>query len=233
MNEKKEFLIMSLKKAAEHFESSTLTMSQYLRYQSNYSPESPSLQMIYKYLGRWDVALEIAGLKKQENRYIRCARCGNKYDPSMNKKYCQPCESKPTRKNIKIPKYKKYTSSEIVKSLQNAGSQTKGPLTIQAYDILNFRPSSGTIRNHFGSWSQALKNAGLYDNYCNYPSKLYKFSNEFLLEHLQRVCIQSGKSDLTAIDYKNVCSNPSVSTYCKRFGSWSEALKLCKLSSTE
>jgi hypothetical protein len=230
MNEKRDFLINSLKKAANHFEAETLTMSQYIRYKSNYSPEAPSLQTIARYLGKWNDALEVAGLKQQKKRPIRCSRCGNRYDPSLYEKYCKQCESEPARKNTKQPENKKYTSVEIINALRVAGSKINGPVTILAYEMLNCYPSASTIRNHFGSWSEALKKAGIYENYRVYTPKRHKFSDEFLLQHLQNIFDQLGKSDLRAVAYAEVCSSPAFSTYAKRFGSWNRALELAGIN---
>lgn len=230
MNEKRDVIINSLKMAAAYFEGETLTMSQYVRYKSNYAPEAPSLQTIARYLGKWNDTLVVAGLKQQEKHPIRCARCGNKYDPSIYKKYCKKCESQPAHKNTKQPENKKYTSFEIINVLRDAGLKINGPVTILAYERLNCYPSPSTIRNHFGSWSEALKKAGIYENYRVYTPKRHKFSDEFLLQHLQNIFEQLGKSDLRAVDYAEICSSPAFSTYAKRFGSWNRALELAGIN---
>lgn len=172
MDEKKQHFIKNLQQAANHFESNTLTRAQYLRYQSNYATDAPNLGTICNHLGKWKDALELAGLSQQKMRHIRCGRCGRRFDPQNDQNYCLDCVNDPrfhrgTRRVIT----KKYTEAEIISALHVAAALIEGSITIPAYTQLKIHPSIATIRNHFGSWSNALKKAGLYTRCLSYKGK--------------------------------------------------------------
>ncbi|ODP26838.1 hypothetical protein PTI45_03799 [Paenibacillus nuruki] len=171
MDEKKQQLIKNLQQAANHFKSNTLTRSQYLRYQSNYATDAPTLMSIYNNLGKWKDALELAGLSQQEMRQIRCGRCGKRFDPQNDQNYCIDCVNDPKFSKGSRRASKKYTEEEIISVLHEAASLIEGSITIPAYEELKLHPCTTTIRNHFGSWSNALKKAGLYKRCLSYKEK--------------------------------------------------------------
>lgn len=171
MDEKIQHLIKSLQQAANHFESNTLTRAQYLRYQSNYATNAPNLGTICKRLGKWKDALELAGLSQKEIRQIRCGRCGKRFDPQNDQNYCVNCVNDPKFSRGTRRANKKYTDAEIISVLHDAAVLIEGSITIPAYSQLKLHPCVTTIRNRFGSWSNALKKAGLYTRCLSYKGK--------------------------------------------------------------
>lgn len=82
-------------------------------------------------------------------------------------------------------------------------------------------PNYGTYRNHFGSWSNALKLAGLY-------RQNKKYTDEELLNYL-KAFYEENKIIPRMNDFVSNTGYPGYSIYQTRFGSWNNALKLVGL----
>ena len=78
----------------------------------------------------------------------------------------------------------------------------------------------GTYFNRFGTWNNALVNAGLQP-YKQVSGK--KIATATLFEELERLWIKLGRQPTTT-DIKNGASIYSLNTFSRRFGSWRKAL---------
>lgn len=86
-------------------------------------------------------------------------------------------------------------------------------------------PCSQTYYDRFGSWREALDRAGLVEEY-HYRRDM---SDEDLLEMLRRLAAELGRVP-TVRDLEKYDWVASHSTFCHRFGRWSNALKAAGLS---
>lgn len=59
---------------------------------------------------------------------------------------------------------KRYTKQDCIESIQKAAEQLGHSPTKAEYESLDILPSSGTMKNYFGSWAKAKDAAGL--NQC-------------------------------------------------------------------
>lgn len=114
--------------------------------------------------------------------------------------------------NLEINK-QNYTRSDIIQLLQNYARKNK--MTPQQKHI----PICDSVyKRIFGSWNNALREAGLVPNYNK--------TDQELLEELKRVSKELGKVP-TVTECQQIKLN--VSRYQKRFGSWNKALELAGL----
>ena len=92
----------------------------------------------------------------------------------------------------------------------------KDTITRKEYDVYgNYR--SSTILKHGLSWNEILQMAGLKLNVN------HDFSNEDLLEEIERLWVKLGRQPTTT-DIKNGVSQYSLNTFTRHFGSWRKAL---------
>lgn len=102
-----------------------------------------------------------------------------------------------------------------IAKLPNVGNLTR--------DIFNEHKqlsSTWAIENRFGSWTKALKKAGLHVS----PTQIKKYSDEELFENLLNVWTHLGKQP-TSGDLGDYPSKINRNTYSDRFGSWRNALE--------
>lgn len=106
------------------------------------------------------------------------------------------------------------TKLDIITKLQNWKEQHgRAP----RFSEWNWEPTAQTIRKRFGSWEQALEDAGLEKP----PHKNQKFSDDELLEEIMRVFKEEGKVTVNIMEERDDCPHPM--TIIKRFGSFNEA----------
>ncbi len=81
------------------------------------------------------------------------------------------------------------------------------------WDQMGYRPVAQTIRNHFGTWSNAWRSAGITPT----PAKV-RWSREQIIEKL------AGHAQYcTAREWDSLRQNPTSRTIRKVFGSWKDA----------
>jgi DNA-binding protein H-NS len=114
---------------------------------------------------------------------------------------------------------KNYSKEEIIKALQRYAEENDGFLTYDLYRNKKYKPSDTTIRKKFGSWNQALREAGIMTN--REVEKWY--TEEEVLRILQNVS-ENGKA-ITIDEYKKQKIQPNFDTIVALFGSWNEAIK--------
>lgn len=84
-------------------------------------------------------------------------------------------------------------------------------------------PSDSTYQKIFGSWINAIIEAGLLDK-----RDLIRYTDEELLEYLRKFYRENNRPPTTR-DFTNNPNYPHYDTYKDRFGSWEEALRLVGL----
>ena len=108
-----------------------------------------------------------------------------------------------------------YQDKELIRILQQKAEELgRSPHMCDMKE-----PSYRTYCNRFGSWTNALKAAGL-----GISTKSKKYSNEELILLLQQKAKEIGRTP-HVYDMKK----PSYETFCNRFGSWADALKAAGL----
>lgn len=116
-------------------------------------------------------------------------------------------------------KKKKYTNEELLNCLREF-EKKNGRIPVDDEFSSNFEyPSVWNYHERFGSWSNALKLAGLH---------AYMLTDDELLNHLTQFHIENGRVP-EKTDFTNNSRYPSYSTYRRRFGSWNRSIELSGL----
>ena len=118
---------------------------------------------------------------------------------------------------------KGYSDNDLIMLLRDKAEELgRTPTKREATSDPNI-PSTRIFVNHFGSWNQALKAAGLSVN------QRKDFTDSELLEALREKAQELGRSpSINDIKKSSSMSNPTV--FIKRFGSWNKALEMAGLS---
>jgi len=119
---------------------------------------------------------------------------------------------------VSIKKYPTYTKKELIDLLRKRYRKTgKSPICNELCTLKDI-PYHGIFVSSFGSWNNALTEAGLPINRKN------KYSKKELIEFLQRLYRKTKKSPSSKI-LKAVKNSPNFLVFRKYFGSWNNALK--------
>ncbi len=121
---------------------------------------------------------------------------------------------------------KQYSNSELIDDLKQVAQMLdKKSLTQREYDE-NGRFSYQTQKNRFGSWLNAVNEAGLNQSKRPWGGDLSetRIPKDQLIKDLNKVSEQLGKRSITMSDYDNHGEFGSA-TICKRFGGWNNAKK--------
>ncbi|MFC5133498.1 MULTISPECIES: homing endonuclease associated repeat-containing protein [Haloferacaceae] len=120
----------------------------------------------------------------------------------------------------KVGRDEMYTDAELIELLQDLDERVDGPVTRGDVDGSGDVPSRMAFRRHFGSWNQAKEAAGIEADTKHNQS----YSDEELLAKLQELAEETD-GPLTSSKLDDAEGYPSLATYVRRFGSWSEAVK--------
>lgn len=114
-----------------------------------------------------------------------------------------------------------YTDDEIIKDIKRVSNRESGRLSSTTYSK-HGDPSVTTVINRFGSWKNALEEAGLEPQQQNsqYTSRI---SEEEILEEIRNVA-KTVDWVPSASDFREH-GDISISTVRNRFDSWTEARK--------
>jgi len=113
----------------------------------------------------------------------------------------------------------RYSKEEIVELLKKYYQENNQQLTLDLYNKKKYKPSETTIRKRFGSWNEALEEAGIPINRA--VDKWY--SKEDVIKFLRKIS-EDGKAP-TVDEYKKMNLSPNFDTVISRFGTWNEAIK--------
>lgn len=144
-----------------------------------------------------------------------------------NGKIVDKSPSKDKLKGLKDEKYKvnrkrKYIDKELLDCLRQFYKENGRVPIWDDFNNNHKYPSFGTYSVRFGSWNRALKLAGLCVNHHT------GLADKELLDCLRQFHKEHGRIPVMT-DFDNSIIYPHYSTYVKRFGNWSKALKLVGL----
>jgi Homing endonuclease associated repeat len=176
------------------------------QYSSQYSEEE-TIELLKKYYEINNGQLTYALYKER------------KYKPTHNsiRKKFGSWNNALERAGIPINKQNKskYSKNELLESLKNA-SMGIGTISLKEYTNKISEPSSDTIISVFGSWSNALEEAGL-------SPKVTLYSDEEIILILKDFIENTGY--VSESKYRSLRLTPAPDTIRKRFGSWHNAVK--------
>ncbi len=105
----------------------------------------------------------------------------------------------------------KWTREVVLEKLREVGEEY-GKITLRRWDELNKEPSSSTVKNVFGSWEEAWKEAGYKDH-----------KDEIIREKAVEKIKELG-TIISAKEWKTSHYTPSISPILRVFGSWNTFL---------
>lgn len=118
--------------------------------------------------------------------------------------------------------YMKYTKDEIIESIERFINENGRVPKYDEFNKKNGYPSHFTVQRHFGSWNNAIKEAGFDVN------KMNNLTRDELLDYLRKYEREYGRPPI-ARDLNNTKNNPeypSIGQYNKQFGNLERAKKL-------
>lgn len=116
----------------------------------------------------------------------------------------------------------KYTDEELCDLLRSLAAEVEGPLTIQDVEEADDYPDHTTFERRFGSWNAAKEAAGLEPVEKGQGERGPTYSDDELLQFLRDLASEID-GPLTAAALEDAEEYPSLSTYKRRFGSWTAA----------
>lgn len=126
-------------------------------------------------------------------------------------------ENELTRRN------QKYTEEELLDIQRQFEKENGRPATVNDFKNNSKYPDPETYRIRFGSWNKALEIS------LNIKREKYeKYTDDELLDYPKEFKKENGMPPTTR-DFTNNPKYPSVVVYQKRYGSWSNMLKLIGL----
>jgi Homing endonuclease associated repeat len=121
-----------------------------------------------------------------------------------------------------------YTDEDILEAIRNFYQNNQENPSKEQYKRLRKKPSVKTIEERFGSWSEALKKAGLQPiEVRNHP-----YTDEEMLNALRRFYKENGNY-ISYTSYEQSGILPSASVIRNRFGTWNKALKKANLPTNQ
>lgn len=242
-------IIRSIKNCAAENDG-IVTLSLYLK-----SKKPINLKVIEGYMGSWEEAVKQAGFKSETEyeslmlRQIRecVAENGNK-KVNFEKAYVES-NRKPSLKVIRThfgtiqkalkiafpPQLQKsmkpksyasrYNRDEMLEQLRELAKKNGGKVTKEIYMRSGLSPSVSMYIRMFGSWNEAVDQAGL-----NPLTSKVGYTKEQAIKQLQACARMKGSRFISQVDYMKTGLKPTARTIEKMFdGGWNEALALAGL----
>ena len=123
-----------------------------------------------------------------------------------------------------------YSDDEILGEMQRVSSELGNtPLTRRAFSERS-KVHDSTVRRRFGGWRNALRAAGLEDQWAG--SHGHGVSPEILLAEIRRVASLLNTDSLTKKDF-NANSEYHAGAALSRFGSWANAIRKAGLKQSK
>lgn len=117
-----------------------------------------------------------------------------------------------------------YTEEEILKEIKTCYEANKKVINTRIYRKEGRLPSVPTIRSYFGSWENALMEAGIQEN------MMYKrFTKDEILKQMQE-CAKQHDGFISKKVYDNSKHVPHSETVSKVFGTWNKAVQAAGLN---
>ena len=123
------------------------------------------------------------------------------------------------------PRVRRYTDDELLDLLRRAAAELGHTPGADELRRMEGYPRTGTYQRRFGSWSEAVRKAGLVPR----PRGVKRFTDDELLDLLRMAAVKLGRTP-RVIELKGMDDYPSPVTYTKRFGSWDDAVRRAGLA---
>ncbi|MBN2423007.1 hypothetical protein JXB41_07310 [Candidatus Woesearchaeota archaeon] len=120
---------------------------------------------------------------------------------------------------------RRYTKEQLIHFLKKLSKELKKTPTADDINKKKKYPCSSTYVNRFGSWNNALKQAGLKLNI------FFHYNKKELIDNLKQIYKELGRVPKSK-DIKGKKWMASYSTYKKYFGSWNNALNKAGIKKT-
>lgn len=114
---------------------------------------------------------------------------------------------------------KQFSHEDIFQQLRECYEENDNFLSMDIYVASNRSPKVATIIKYFGSWNEAIKQAGLQPN----ASNIELYTDEDILNALRDFYLRNGHYISTTL-YQESGTRPGLPVIQKRFGSWNNAL---------
>lgn len=116
-----------------------------------------------------------------------------------------------------------YTDDQLLLILKEWAAKYPGPFTIKVYNELENVPEAKLYKFHFGSWSKAIKKAGLEQIRETIRTNEISIKKETILNNL-RVWIQSFDGPHSSHQYQQQKMKPCYDSILHYFGTWENAI---------
>jgi 5-methylcytosine-specific restriction endonuclease McrA len=143
----------------------------------------------------------------------------------------------PAAGEFQLSRLTDYGDAAILAELRRVAALVDSPWLTQPAFARESRVSAGTVRARFGTWGAALARAGLAHRWRGPGAAARakaiatgRMSDQELLEVLRAAARAAGRDTLFIPDLRKR-GGPDVNTYVRRFGSWSNAVRLAGLNS--
>jgi hypothetical protein len=129
-----------------------------------------------------------------------------------------------------------YDDASLLEEVRRVAALVPGRTLTRTEFDRHARVDSSTIVRRLGGWQDALKQAGMADRYSGRTvsdsmrvQRAKNLTDEELLDELRQVAAALGKQVLTREEFREGSRGVSSSAIDRRFGSWSEGLRLAGL----
>lgn len=119
---------------------------------------------------------------------------------------------------VELPPSREFTNDELLTELHKLAADLGRTPTMKEMQINEDTPSATVYKGHFGSWNEALQEAGLES------VKRDHYTDEELLDALREVATVLDKTP-TMNEMQEYNGFPSTTVYQNRFGSWNAAVR--------
>lgn len=119
----------------------------------------------------------------------------------------------------------RYTTDDLITKLEEFADDLGEVPTQRDVDNDEDMPSSHTYKNRFGSWNDALREAGFNPKMSTPDTDP---SRDELLTKLEALADELGKTPTTT-ELRDADDMPSIHWYKKEFGSWNDAVRAAGL----
>lgn len=128
---------------------------------------------------------------------------------------------------------KEEKKEEIIKEIQRIANElNRDTLTEKLFNKHSNSMAISTVKYYFGSWSEAIRRAGLKPIDPYKPPHRHKYSDDELISEIIRISKILSQETLSVKEFDHYSAIDS-STITKRFGSWNIAIKRANLKPTK
>ena len=152
--------------------------------------------------------------------YVTYASRFGKWNNALREAGLEPAKKQPTGK---------FSEEELLTHIKELGDELGRAPTGDEMDEADGRPTTGTYRRAFESWTSAVREAGFKPvrKRASQGEKSFggiKYSRDELVNHLQELADELGRTPIGA-DMQEADDRPSIKPFRRAFGSWTNAVE--------